>query len=105
VKIDRSFVSQLGSSDRSLALVRVLLQMSVTLGLSVTAEGIETLEQADILRGMGCEKAQGFLFSRPLALPELLSQIGTCRGVFPCLGQSQEFAVTQREAREGGLTP
>lgn len=84
VKIDRSFVSQLGGSDRALALVRVLLQMSVTLGLSVTAEGIETVEQADILRGMGCPKAQGYLFARPMALTDLLASLRRCRGSFPC---------------------
>lgn len=84
VKIDRSFVSQLGGSDRALALVRVLLQMSATLGLSVTAEGIETVEQADILRGMGCPKAQGYLFARPMALTDLLASLRRCRGSFPC---------------------
>lgn len=84
VKIDRSFVSQLGGSDRSLALVRVLLQMSATLGLSVTAEGIETVEQADLLRGMGCSKAQGFLFARPMGLTDLLAALRRCRGSFPC---------------------
>lgn len=95
VKIDRSFVNRLGASDRSLALVRVLLQMSVTLGLSVTAEGIETVEQADILRGMGCPKAQGFLFARPMALTDLLAALQRCRGMFPCPDVTQSVGQTR----------
>ena len=75
LKIDRSFVGQLASSARALSLVRVLLQMALTLGLDVVAEGVESVEQADLLRGMGCAHAQGYLYSRPVALPDLLESV------------------------------
>lgn len=71
LKIDRSFVGSMGSSRKSLVLVRTLLQMTHSLGLTAVAEGVETMEQADILRGMDCERAQGFLFARPMAAKDL----------------------------------
>lgn len=81
LKIDRSFVGQLAQSPRSLSLVRVLLQMTMTLGLYVVAEGVETVEQADLLRGMGCQMAQGFLYAEPLPLPQLLEFVAEHHGV------------------------
>lgn len=72
LKIDRSFIARLADSQRSLSLVRVLLQMAATLGLDVIAEGVETVEQADLLRGMGCPRAQGYLYAAPMPLAELL---------------------------------
>ncbi len=75
LKIDRSFIGQLATSYRSLSLVRVLLQMAATLGLEVVAEGVETVEQADLLRGMGCQRAQGYLYAAPMPLPELLEAV------------------------------
>jgi diguanylate cyclase (GGDEF)-like protein len=70
LKIDRSFISVMGSSDSGLALARIVVQLADTLGLDVVAEGVETVEQADLLRGMGCAYAQGFLFSRPVPLAD-----------------------------------
>ena len=66
IKIDRSFVSVLGSSPSGFTLARLVVQLAEPLGLSTVAEGIETMEQADLLRGMGCEYGQGYLFARPM---------------------------------------
>ena len=66
IKIDRSFVERLGPSARDQAIVAAVIRMAHTLGLSVVAEGVETAEQMNILRELGCRLAQGFLFSRPL---------------------------------------
>jgi diguanylate cyclase (GGDEF)-like protein/PAS domain S-box-containing protein len=65
VKIDRSYTSMLPGSDRSAAIAKGLLQMAVTSGLGVIAEGIETVEQRRLLLEAGCPIGQGFLFSRP----------------------------------------
>ncbi len=65
VKIDWSYTSMLPGSDRSAAIAKGLLQMAVTSGLGVIAEGIETVEQRRILLEAGCPIGQGFLFSRP----------------------------------------
>ena len=66
VKIDRSFVQQLGGLDGSEAIVHALAALCQKLGISVTAEGVETDAQRQFLRTSACTDFQGFLFSRPL---------------------------------------
>lgn len=63
IKIDRSFVKNLGIEQRSRELVRAAINIGHSLGLMTLAEGIETKEQLDILRALGCQQGQGFLFS------------------------------------------
>lgn len=65
IKIDRSFVSEIVTRADSLAIVESIIGLGHKLGIETTAEGIETREQYDILRGFGCDLAQGFLFDRP----------------------------------------
>jgi diguanylate cyclase (GGDEF)-like protein len=65
VKIDRDFVSRLGDGGRGTALCEATLRMAAACGMPVTAEGVETAEQAQMLRAMGCRNAQGYLWSRP----------------------------------------
>lgn len=79
LKIDRSFISGIGHDPEDTAIVRAIISMAKSLHLSVTAEGIETAEQATLLRGWACELGQGYYFSRPLdtsALTELLRTTG-----------------------------
>ena len=71
LKIDREFVRDLGTDPDDAAIVMAVLAMSRSLGLHVTAEGIETALQADLLQAWGCEDAQGFLFSKPVPEKEL----------------------------------
>jgi EAL domain-containing protein (putative c-di-GMP-specific phosphodiesterase class I) len=66
VKIDRSFVQDLSPGSTALALTRTILDMARALDLDVQAEGVELLEQQEILTELGCPRSQGFLFSRPL---------------------------------------
>jgi diguanylate cyclase (GGDEF)-like protein/PAS domain S-box-containing protein len=66
LKIDRSFVARLGQGAESAALVRTIVGMAETLKLMVVGEGIETAEQMDSLRELGCEIGQGYYFSRPI---------------------------------------
>ena len=65
LKIDRAFVSGLGSDGGDRAIVEAVVGLAHTLGLEVVAEGIETTEQVLQLRAMGCEQGQGFHFGRP----------------------------------------
>jgi diguanylate cyclase (GGDEF)-like protein len=65
IKVDRSFVSRLDGSARPSAVVRAVVELAHAHGYLVTAEGVETTQQADLLRGMGCDHAQGWLFGRP----------------------------------------
>jgi len=66
VKIDRSFVSQLESSEYHRVLVQATVQVARTLGMRTVAEGVETRGQAQLLSALLCDKGQGYLFGRPL---------------------------------------
>ena len=75
LKIDRSFVSRLGSSARDDAVVSAVIDLAHAHELVVIGEGVETEEQLAALRRMGCDRAQGYLMGRPMpasALDELL---------------------------------
>ena len=65
VKLDRSFVSDLTTDAGTVSMVRSVLAMAEALNLRVVTEGVETQEQLDILRALGCEEAQGYLLGRP----------------------------------------
>ncbi len=65
VKVDRSFVSRIGRDDGA-EMVRAIAAIAHNMGMDVVAEGVETAEQLEWLRSIGCEYAQGFYFSRPV---------------------------------------
>lgn len=71
LKIDRSFVSEIGGSPKQLNIVKTIMTLAQRLNLKVIAEGIETIEQANILRSLGCHYGQGFWFSEALPLDEI----------------------------------
>jgi EAL domain-containing protein (putative c-di-GMP-specific phosphodiesterase class I) len=78
LKIDRSFVSRLGTSSESDEIVRTIVNLAHTLGMEVTAEGIEEPTQQAQLATLTCELGQGFYYSRPmpeLHVDELLSEL------------------------------
>ena len=66
VKIDRSFVWNMAASPKNVEIVRTVLRLAENLGMRVVAEGIETKEQMQQLRDLGCRYGQGFLFSKPV---------------------------------------
>jgi diguanylate cyclase (GGDEF)-like protein/PAS domain S-box-containing protein len=65
IKIDRSFVLEMATSADAAAIVRAIVTLGASLGIQVTAEGIETAEAAELLIEQGCTEGQGFFFSRP----------------------------------------
>jgi diguanylate cyclase (GGDEF)-like protein len=67
LKIDRSFVTELAQGEASAQIIRAVIDMARRLDISTVAEGVETKDQALLLRKLGCDFAQGFLFSRPLS--------------------------------------
>lgn len=67
IKIDRSFINDLGQNEESDSIVFAIITMGHSLGLKVLAEGIETPEQLNRLREMGCDEGQGYLLGRPVA--------------------------------------
>jgi diguanylate cyclase (GGDEF)-like protein/PAS domain S-box-containing protein len=75
LKIDRSFVGDIGADREDQAIVKTIIALAKSLNLSTTAEGVETQAQAELLRGWGCEQAQGYHFSRPLSAKDFKSLI------------------------------
>ncbi|MCU0269692.1 MAG: PAS domain S-box protein [Acidimicrobiales bacterium] len=71
LKVDRSFVDGLGPDPEDSAIVAAVVTLARTLELDAVAEGVETIEQLELLRELGCDGAQGFLFARPCADVEL----------------------------------
>jgi diguanylate cyclase (GGDEF)-like protein len=71
IKIDRSFIRDLADKPDSIAIVRAVAGLGSTLGISTTAEGVETEMQLDQLRREGCTEVQGYLFSKPLPAAEI----------------------------------
>lgn len=67
LKIDRSFVTDIDDSEEARIIVRSLCDLATNLGLSTCAEGVETESALDYLRSVGCDKAQGYLISKPIA--------------------------------------
>ena len=76
LKVDRMFVEELGMGSGGDEIVAAVIKLAHTLGLEVVAEGVETEQQLDVLRSLGCDYAQGFLFSRPVPALELRSLFG-----------------------------
>ena len=76
LKIDRSFVMDTPDDASDCAIVRLVISMAASLGLSVVAEGVETLEQAAFLRESGCTLLQGYLFARPEPLKDWIARLG-----------------------------
>jgi EAL domain-containing protein (putative c-di-GMP-specific phosphodiesterase class I) len=75
LKIDKSFVETMIIDHRSMAVVRAIVGLADGLDLDVVAEGIETKEQAEALRGLGCVYGQGYRFARPLTADQVMSSI------------------------------
>jgi diguanylate cyclase (GGDEF)-like protein len=73
LKIDRSFVSQLGGQSRDREIIAAVTGMAHALGMTVVAEGVETEAQRDELTAIGCDAAQGFLFAPPLTADALVA--------------------------------
>lgn len=75
LKIDQSFVRNIGTSDRNAVIVKTIIGMAHNLGLEVIAEGVETEAQRKFLKQHGCPLYQGYLFGRPVPLAELEARL------------------------------
>jgi len=76
LKIDKRFVQHMATSEESRAVVRATIEIAHSLGKIVVAEGVEDFTVASTLRAMGCDQAQGYLFSEAIAMQDLLAMMG-----------------------------
>jgi diguanylate cyclase (GGDEF)-like protein/PAS domain S-box-containing protein len=96
IKIDRSFVHDLDDQDDSRAIIRSVISLASSLGMTTTAEGVETEDQLAILSAEGCTEVQGFLFSKAVPQEQLTDLRGTSDNVAP---------LTSLLPRAGKLSP
>jgi diguanylate cyclase (GGDEF)-like protein len=76
VKLDPSLIADIDTSEKARVIVQAVIQLIKGVGCEVVAEAVETVPQADILRAMGCDTVQGFIFAAPMFEDEFLSWIG-----------------------------
>lgn len=74
LKVDRSFVDGIATEPDDRSIAKMIINMAQTLGLRVVAEGVETVQQLEVLRAEGCEIGQGYFFHKPMA-PESFAQL------------------------------
>jgi diguanylate cyclase (GGDEF)-like protein/PAS domain S-box-containing protein len=86
LKIDRSFVAGIGNGSSDETIVKAIIAMGHSLGLTVVAEGVEKTEQLDFLRAHQCDRAQGYLFSRPVDAQHFEAVLDSWRGTVPQTG-------------------
>ncbi|WP_165490978.1 EAL domain-containing protein [Lichenihabitans psoromatis] len=82
IKIDKSFIRELGERQDCAAIVKAIADLGLALGMVITAEGVETAEQLSLVRRQGCGEAQGYLFNRPRPIadmPAMLRMDGSWR--------------------------
>ena len=86
LKIDRAFVSRMDTDPETQEIVRIIIMLAENLGLKVVAEGVETEEQLNLLQEVGCELAQGYLFSKPADQGTIEKLLASTRsGILPKL--------------------
>lgn len=98
IKIDRSFIHAVGNNERADSIFRAVAGMGRALGVPVLVEGIETSEQLDFVRDMGCEEVQGYFHGRPMPEAEARAQLA-------CLAASQSPPEGGRPAAVREIVP
>jgi predicted signal transduction protein with EAL and GGDEF domain len=81
IKIDKSFVSDIGEHSDSITIVQAISDLASTLGMTCVAEGVETEEQLRLIETARCEEMQGFLFSKPVPADMVLATLHACKAL------------------------
>ncbi len=107
LKIDRRFVGNVATEADDLAICASVVDLCRAMGVLAIAEGVETKEQLDLLQRLDCHAAQGYLWSRPLSLPDLSRVLSSTGDHFdvqaPARADTPALAVGSRATREHGL--
>ena len=78
LKIDRSFITELLTRPDAQAIVRMISGLAITLNKRTVCEGVESAEQLDVIRALGCDEIQGYLISPPVALEDFPTALPEC---------------------------
>ncbi len=105
LKIDRSFISKITQDRTNREIVRLLTALAHTLGLKVTAEGVEHSEQWRLLQELGCDSAQGYFIGRPMETDELLEYLEEIGEGACFLGAMPETSADRPSRQEAGGGP
>lgn len=105
IKIDRSFVSRMGAQGENMEIVRAILMLATTMKMTVVAEGIETGEQMQLLKEMGCDYGQGFYFSRPVSSDETTTLLMEDRAWQTLDGNGTAKKGAAKKSPDGAATP
>ena len=81
LKVDRSFVRDMETNPDNMAIVRTIAHLGQSLGIKVTVEGVETQSQLTLLRAMGCDTMQGYLFAKPMEASQVEAYLGGRRAL------------------------
>jgi EAL domain-containing protein (putative c-di-GMP-specific phosphodiesterase class I) len=102
IKIDQTFVRDILDDSDAMAIIKAVLDLGASMGIVTTAEGVETLEQLNALRGQGCAEIQGYFISRPAPASEIARLLGITES-----SAAAEMApiVTFSQREKGGHAP
>jgi EAL domain-containing protein (putative c-di-GMP-specific phosphodiesterase class I) len=78
IKVDRTFVSDLAGGTEHVVIVQAVVSIARALGMTTTAEGVETIGQQEFLAALGCDEGQGYLFSPPVPIEKVPALISDC---------------------------
>jgi EAL domain-containing protein (putative c-di-GMP-specific phosphodiesterase class I) len=95
LKIDKAFVDDVTRSDNDAALARTIIALGDMLSLRTVAEGVEDARQHALLRELGCELGQGYLFAKPLPADELVALMRSVQNGDATSAQNAEIGSTQ----------
>ena len=99
LKVDKTFIDNLETNSQSRAIAKAIIAMAHGIGVKAIAEGVETVEQLAILRHLGCDQMQGYLFSRPLPEIELTELLKSGR-TLPTLKKAANLPLKKRVAKK-----
>jgi diguanylate cyclase (GGDEF)-like protein len=103
IKIDRAFVHGVADNNNDRSLVRTIIAMGSTLGLDMVAEGVETVQQLQVLSELGCTKAQGYLISHPVPGDAMRTTVAALErmGAWPGVRRGREAFLVREEELAG----
>ena len=103
IKIDRSFINDLNKKEKANAIVRSVIGLGRSLGMTINAEGVETLEQLSFLTAEGCEQVQGFYFGRPMSADAMSAFIDDGTKCHAGRSSGMKAELLARDARADNL--